>query len=211
MTPPLLATWLMHRFAVNESIIGDLVERYHRRPSRAWYWRQATFAIVADTGTQLFDHTLVAVRGVAVGAALLGLLGWIVAPLSIAFATSLWNWGVENEVYWVRAWLQGGWPLITIRAGLISLLTAWVVARTHRPHGMPVVVALIAAYFVFHFGQFAWQYAGLAEINRPPFSRVWEMSAYWAVVQSTSMLVGGLLAAKPEAGRPHRSRLPDVS
>jgi hypothetical protein len=211
MTPPLLATWLMQRFAVKESIIGDLVGRYHQRPSRAWYWRQAAFAIVADTGTQLIEHKRIAVRGVAVGAVLLALLAWIASPLSIAFGAGLWNWSVEHEVLWLRHWLQIAWPLIIMRDGLVSLLAGLVAARTHRPHGMAVVVALIAAYFLAHFGQLGWQYASLAEINRPPLGRVLEMSGYWAVVQTTSMLVGGLLAANPGAGLFSRSGFRDVS
>ena len=40
--PPRVATWLLERLAPRlkrESLLGDLIERYHHGRSAAWYWR----------------------------------------------------------------------------------------------------------------------------------------------------------------------------
>jgi hypothetical protein len=47
--PPRLATWLLHRFGVHESLIGDAIEQYDRRRSRRWYWKQVAVAVTFAT------------------------------------------------------------------------------------------------------------------------------------------------------------------
>ncbi len=45
--PPRLAVYLLHRFLPdNEPLVGDLLEEFDRRRSRAWFWKQAISAIV---------------------------------------------------------------------------------------------------------------------------------------------------------------------
>jgi hypothetical protein len=51
--PPRLATWVLERFDVDESVIGDLIERYGQRPSNTWYWRQVFVAIVMTFAREL--------------------------------------------------------------------------------------------------------------------------------------------------------------
>jgi len=41
--PPAIATWLLKLFcskAEDQSLVGDLLEKYQHRPERFWYWRQ---------------------------------------------------------------------------------------------------------------------------------------------------------------------------
>jgi hypothetical protein len=48
--PPRLASWLLHHLAFSpqqESLEGDLIERYHHGHSATWYWRQVVAAILA--------------------------------------------------------------------------------------------------------------------------------------------------------------------
>jgi hypothetical protein len=45
--PPRVAVYLLHRFLPdNEPLVGDLLEEFERRRSRAWFWKQAVSAIV---------------------------------------------------------------------------------------------------------------------------------------------------------------------
>lgn len=45
--PPRAAVYLLHRFLPdNEPLVGDLLEEFDRRRSRAWFWKQTVFAIV---------------------------------------------------------------------------------------------------------------------------------------------------------------------
>jgi putative ABC transport system permease protein len=52
--PPALAEWLLRRLLPldrqNEAIRGDLLEEFRRRPSTAWYWREALSLIIRGHG-----------------------------------------------------------------------------------------------------------------------------------------------------------------
>jgi len=43
--PPKVAAWLLRYFRADESLVGDLIERYERRPSAMWLWKQVLWAI----------------------------------------------------------------------------------------------------------------------------------------------------------------------
>ena len=46
---PAIATWLLKLFcssAEDESLIGDLLEKYQQGRGRFWYWRQVTAIVV---------------------------------------------------------------------------------------------------------------------------------------------------------------------
>src|SRR5579862_5377352 len=65
--PPRLATWLLKRLVSDErreSLMGDLIEQFHHRPSRAWYWRQVLLAIAMWTVGDLWDHKRLAFQAV---------------------------------------------------------------------------------------------------------------------------------------------------
>ena len=47
---PAIATWLLKLFcssAEDESLIGDLLEKYQQGRGRFWYWRQVTAIVLA--------------------------------------------------------------------------------------------------------------------------------------------------------------------
>lgn len=203
--PPVSATWLLERCSVRESVIGDLVERYQRRPSRIWYWRQVLFAIVTDTVAQVLEHKRLVVRGIGSGMTLLWLLGWVTNPLSIAFGKFVWNWSVETDVVWLRGWLQSGWPLSSLQTSLVWSLAGWVVARAHRPCSMAVVFALMTAHVLLYFSYNGWLYFLLSDNNRPPPSSFFTISTYWLTVQSVFLFIGGLLGANTGGTRSETS------
>jgi hypothetical protein len=67
--PPALATWLFEhltRREHHEALAGDLLEKYSRRQSDTWYWRQVLAAIAADFCTEFHLHWVSVVFALAV-------------------------------------------------------------------------------------------------------------------------------------------------
>ena len=64
---PLLPTWLLKQLdcsASKDAVLGDLAERFQKRESAAWYYRQSFFAIVAGAFHDLrCDHIAVLHKG----------------------------------------------------------------------------------------------------------------------------------------------------
>jgi hypothetical protein len=55
-SPPALATWLLEHFASEyqrDSLVGDLIEQYHRGRSRFWYWKQVVAALLVASAKAL--------------------------------------------------------------------------------------------------------------------------------------------------------------
>src|SRR5436190_1619087 len=69
MNPPVLATWLLERFAIQESVIGDLIEGYQKGKSSPWFWRQTLTAVAVKVAHEIRDDRLLAVRAVLLGCA----------------------------------------------------------------------------------------------------------------------------------------------
>jgi hypothetical protein len=68
--PPKLATRMLQTFschADDEAILGDLQERYQKRPSSAWYWRQAFIAIFNSFAREAWGHKRDSARALCVG------------------------------------------------------------------------------------------------------------------------------------------------
>src|ERR1051326_2066080 len=54
--PPAIATWLLRHLGCspnNDAVIGDLAERYHKRRSRMWYWRQVLITVISQQWNQI--------------------------------------------------------------------------------------------------------------------------------------------------------------
>lgn len=50
LQPPWLAIALLQRFVPgNDPLVGDLLEEFERRQSRAWFWRQVLLAILSGS------------------------------------------------------------------------------------------------------------------------------------------------------------------
>lgn len=151
MTPPAVATWLLSRFGVNQSVVGDLIERYQVHQSRSWYWRQAFAAIVVGVAKDLRDHPVFAVRTFVISAAVfLGLRNlrnalWY--PVGNAISIPIGNWLLTNEYESARSWWFA-WHLYDLPRfamwWLVCVLYGWVVVRLHRSH-RPSVAILCAA------------------------------------------------------------------
>ena len=125
MKPPILATWLLARFPVSESIIGDLFERYDRRPSSLWFWRQTASTIIACLIREVRAHKFVTFRAVLVGTLAVWCFSWLAVPAA--------TWIIKGRLPEALPWALAGWT----------------VARFHRHNGLTMVVAIISCWFLF--------------------------------------------------------------
>jgi len=142
MQPPTIARWLLNHFGCspnNETIIGDLDERYRQGRSYLWYWRQALLAIVTSFFNEVGTHKLLTLRAIATG--------WVVAVVSRR-AFNL-TWEILSALgSWSRLW-RHGWITIAVQIPevvLSGVLAGWLVAKLHRQSQKAMVLAY-AAYF----------------------------------------------------------------
>jgi hypothetical protein len=64
------AVWMLERFGVDESLIGDLIEQYRGGRSPGWLWRQVIVAIAASAAARVRrDRAVIAVSSVVVAVA----------------------------------------------------------------------------------------------------------------------------------------------
>jgi hypothetical protein len=145
---PALATALLSRFGPqDESFVGDLAEEYSGGRSRSWYWRQVLAAIVLASGRHIDAHPLRATMAVATGWGTALLLFFTLGDrVANVLAGWLWDWD-RQTAYQTGVW----WPF-AIAAWMVSyagfVISAAVVARVHRRHAGPMLVAYAASMLV---------------------------------------------------------------
>jgi hypothetical protein len=57
--PPACAIWLVAHLGDRyrrDALLGDLVEEYQRRRSKAWFWRQAAIVLLVGARSRLSRH-----------------------------------------------------------------------------------------------------------------------------------------------------------
>src|SRR5215831_18798898 len=133
MQPPTIARWLLNHFGCspnNESVIGDLDERYSQGRSYLWYWRQALFAIVTSFFNEVGTHKLVTLRAIATG--------WVVAVVSRRAFNLTWEI-LSALASWSRLW-RHGWITIAVQIPevvLSGVLAGWLwlgcIVKVRRP------------------------------------------------------------------------------
>ena len=102
MKPPSFATWLVQRLGVRESIVGDLIERYGLRPSRAWYWRQVALLVVIQLTERVRTH-----KALTISVALTASMGWVLFRLPAQFLHMA-------LAAWVLLYVSGGLGIILL-------------------------------------------------------------------------------------------------
>src|SRR5262245_14363028 len=87
---PAIATWLLKLFcssAEDESLIGDLLEKYQQGRGRFWYWRQVTGIVFLRLGRSVRQLSLsAAVRPMRNAFPLL----FAIAVISAVFLSDIW-------------------------------------------------------------------------------------------------------------------------
>jgi hypothetical protein len=182
--PPRFATWLLERFGVQESIAGDLVERYPAKRSSAWFWRQVLATIGAGAARDIRGHKLLAVRAVVAGFALLSVFGsWTRILLNNAHG-ALWING-----HWVQ---PGRWlrlvSVLYIWVALAGALSGWSVAYLHRAHRASMTIVFAGCFLLWQLVQLP----VLLTMNPPPTGFQVADFGIITLIIVLSIMLGGL-------------------
>jgi hypothetical protein len=129
----------------NDSIIGDLNERYRDGRSRLWYWRQVSVAVLVQWFHEIHEHKIPTfivvgiswIHVVALGRVFGYLASGAANPLTAyVFANLLpYRWWEHNLVFWPVDWLLTWLPLF-----LVSIFTGWLISLFPRRYGRPLVL-----------------------------------------------------------------------
>jgi hypothetical protein len=186
-----IAIWLLERLGLDVALTGDLLEECARGRSVIWYWRQVLVAIWAGTWGAIFDHKLLALRAVATGCALNGA--------------------------WLFLWLKflhiglPGMPRFSLEAvASLSIIlfteavTGWVVARTHRAHAIPMVLAFAIWLVLCYFGG-SYSQAQRLFVNSIDQARFRPYLAWYLTpisIEVAGLLLGGMVGAGHKKNAP---------
>ena len=140
--PPSLATWMLSRLVSGnnrETLIGDLVERYQRGRSSAWYWRQVLMAVLLSAYHDIRSHKLLALRAIVVG--------YVVSEAFMYSTGAL-----------VSRFVAGDKALLILLplCGGCSAAGGWVVSRSHPRSMVVAYVAFCWAASVCTFAVYGW-------------------------------------------------------
>jgi hypothetical protein len=193
--PPLIATWLLQRFSVNESTIGDLFERYRQRPSSLWYWRQALTTLAVTVAYAIGSDKFITVRAILIGWALLLTLN--VIPFGNWFVSLMVTWRWDRIPLWP---FEVGTAALWLPTLLFGIATGYLVALVHPRNSMAVVIALACTVAMICLpvfaarAQMAIRHASGPSVLGAVFL---QYVVAWTTLTATGILVGGLLGVRP--------------
>ena len=149
--PPALARWLLEHLGSspnNESVLGDLEERYAGHSPR-WYWRQVFRAIAAAWFADIASNRTLAAGVLGISGVHIIMLarvfrylaGGAANPFTAYIFTRVlpYGWWGHNAIFWPIDWLMTWLPLF-----LISNAAGWFVARMRRGNPRPMVLSCAA-------------------------------------------------------------------
>jgi hypothetical protein len=179
------------------ALAGDLIEEGARGRSPIWYWRQVLLAIWVGVWSMVFDHKMLALRGILTGCAV----------------NSVWLF------LWARFLRIGlpAHPVVSLEAIttlsiilFMQVATGWIVARTHRPCAIPAVCAFALWLTLWFLGSSLPEAARLVTdaIDQPRFRPylVWLFAPI--LIEVAGLLAGGMAGARPM--RPPSSQFGNV-
>ena len=182
-----IANWLFECLCLDVALTGDLLEECARGRSVIWYWRQVLVGIWVGTWGAIFDHKLLALRAVATGCAVNGA--------------------------WLFLWLKflhiglPGMPRISLDAiASLSIIlftqvvTGWVVARTHRAHAIPMVLAFAIWLVLWYLGG-SFSEGQRLLVNSIDQARFRPYLAWYLTpisIEVAGLLLGGMVGARPK-------------
>jgi hypothetical protein len=181
-----MANWLFERLGLDVALTGDLLEECARGRSVIWYWRQVLVGIWVGTWGAIFDHKLLALRAVATGCAVNG--AWL--------------------FLWLRFLHIGlpGVPRISLEAiASLSIIlftqvvTGWVVARTHRAHAIPMVLAFAIWLVLWYLGG-SFSEGQRLLVNSIDQARFRPYLAWYVTpisIEVAGLLLGGMVGVRP--------------
>jgi hypothetical protein len=164
---PVVATWLVDRFCGEPAVAGDLIEEHREGHSSWWFWKQAFIAIVACSGSRIWEHKWLTIRAVAIG--------WLFAAVVIRVGM--------REI--VHPWWDGVAPpsLYPLIALLPWFVNGWLIGRLHRPYSTAMVLAY-AVWLVIRSGPPV--YGALVSVDQDAV--IFEL---WSRATSVLAMIGG--------------------
>jgi hypothetical protein len=132
MKPPSPAIWLLDHLLGGPhpaAVAGDLVERFREHRSRPWFWRQTLTAIFFPMVSESRQHKLQTLRILALGFG----LWWAAQAAALQIAMVTLPHLLAPPILW-SVWLA------VLLYTPPAVLTGWLLARLHRPHGAPLVL-----------------------------------------------------------------------
>jgi hypothetical protein len=199
--PPALATWLLENLGSdprNDQIVGDLMEQYASGRTRAWYWRQATVAILGSFLEQINSHKLLALRALAVG----WLARYFLKEAAMALRPAISPWSARLPVLaflvlWT-VWLFN------------CAFTGWIVGRFHRASRVAMVLLFSFSVVLWREQVVQWPlhidapwvfYAGMNALRDSRYAPAFADGLLGTILVTLCILLGGFYAAPSKAPR----------
>ena len=177
------AVWLLERLGPDAALAGDILEESTRGRSTIWYWKQVLIAIWIGIWGAVLGHKLLALRALATGCA--------VNAVWLFLWSKFLHLGLPvSPPGTKRLIIQSVACLLIIL--LTQTFTGWIVARTHRPYAIPMVVVFVT-WLVLRY------VAGTLSGSEPGFlpHLAWYLTPISTEV--AGLLMGGILGARPES------------
>jgi hypothetical protein len=176
-----------------DALLGDIAEEARYR-TRLWYLAQIAALLVVGSWKDIRSNKQLAFRAAVVGIAATLLL----IELQLALEDVGTGAGFMLGTRWIglpRYWHYPYWNQSSYRifvdsiSTLCSMTTGWIVVRSHRAHGVTMVVAFLA-------GLVAFRIMNLAAVPGPMHFTWWRFAQSWSF-EATLILLGGCFATKP--------------
>jgi len=197
---------LLHHLLPTEDVdalLGDITEEARHR-SRLWYWGQILAVLVVGSWREVRRHPLIAVRAIGTGSATCIAFNMLVGVV-FRFVNVLSNGGYYVFGRWITLPYDvfPRYPAAIVFelaiAGLGFALSGWVLARTHRTHGIAMVLLFLVIVTPVPLAKVTI----MAILTRTSYFFIWRMvpAAALLVVPAAGILIGGMLGLGRDRGR----------
>jgi hypothetical protein len=180
-----IAVWLSECLGLDTALNGDLLEERARGRSAIWYWRQVLFAAGIAFRSGVRENKLLAMRALATGFA-----------AEYVFAFAFERWGVDGPN--VPPVSIARWIAFLSEFLLAQTAVGWIVARTHRTHGSPMVMAFLISLVLSSDGPWVFRIGSmLAHGDRLPYSFLGYCLFPVTFLMVLGILLGGVILDRP--------------
>jgi hypothetical protein len=199
MTLLALAIWVMARFGVEDTLIGDIQE-LAPRSSTLWVWKQVAGAILSGIRKDFEEHWVLAVRAVVFGMFVWKLLFPFVSVVVWHVSTGFIGLGLLIGLTHPDLHAATVLTMLLVLPALVGL--GWLIARLHPTRTpMPVMAFLAAVYMSWIFPYVRQFTNAVGDPRFRPYLFTQTLSVY---VFTLGVLAGGIW----RAGHERRVKIP---